>query len=168
MGCKRRFFFVEMPAALLQQINISQRKTIICECEFFAVLCSMLIWKRDLHQCNVVIHTDNDGVRDSFITCHTASRNSLPILDAILAAENDTECNSWITRVPTESNIADDPSRLQVDNLVACGCKRDEFDCTNIWLDFVCKTGRNFEEGRLTWTKSATTQQAKVVTTEFI
>ena len=79
----------------------------------------MIVWKNFLHQrnvaCNVVIHTDNDAVRDPFIACHTSSQNSFPILDAILAAENEAKCNAWITRVPTESNISDDPSRLQID-----------------------------------------------------
>ena len=41
----------------------------------------------------------------------------LPILDACLNLENDIGCNSWITRVPTQSNISDDPSRLIADSM---------------------------------------------------
>ena len=103
-----------------------------------------------LHQCNVVIHTrhtDNDAVRDTFIACHTSSKNSLPILDAILKAENESECNSWITQVPTESNISDDPSRLQIDHLLNCGCLRDNIDCAGIWSSFACKPGHGVERG---------------------
>ena len=140
-GCRRRFFSERLSPDLLCDINVSQRKTIIYECEFFSVLCAMIAWKDFLHQCNVVIHTDNDAVRDAFIACHTSSTNSLPILDAILKAENDAECNSWITRVPTESNIADDPSRLQVDHLMNCGCLRDHIGCADIWSNTVCKPG---------------------------
>ena len=91
LGCRRRFFSEKMPPELLQEINVSQRKTIIFECDFFSVLCAMVVWKDFLHQCNVVIHTDNDAVRDTFIACHTSSKNSLPILDAILKAENESE-----------------------------------------------------------------------------
>ena len=140
-GCRRRFFSEQLSPDLLREINVSQRKTIIYECEFFSVLCAMIVWKDFIHQCNVVIHTDNDAVRDAFIACHTSSANSLPILDAILEAENDAECNSWITRVPTESNIADDPSRLQVDLLMNCGCLRDRIGCSDIWSNIVCKPG---------------------------
>ena len=147
LGCRRRFFSERMPPELLQQINVSQRKTIIFECEFFSVLCAMIVWKKFLHQCNVVIHTDNDAVRDAFIACHTSSKNSLPILDAILKAENEAECNYWITRVPTESNISDDPSRLQIDYLLSCGCLRDNIDCAGIWLNFVCNSGHDMERG---------------------
>jgi hypothetical protein len=103
--------------------------------------------KEFLHQYNVVIHTGNDAVRDAFIACHTSSRNSLPILDAILKAENEAECNSWITRVPTESNISDDPSLLQIDYLLSCGCLRDNIDCAGIWLNFVCNSGHDMERG---------------------
>ena len=141
LGCRRRFFSERLSPDLLCDINVSRRKTIIYECEFFSVLCAMIDWKDFLHQCNVVIHTDNDAVRDAFIACHTSSTNSLPILDAILKAENDAECNSWITRVPTESNIADDPSRLQVDHLTNCGCLRDNIVCADIWSNTVCKPG---------------------------
>jgi len=67
---------------LLKLINVSQRKTIIFECEFFALLCALVSWKDLLFRCNVVIHTDNDAVRDCSITFHTTSENALPILDA--------------------------------------------------------------------------------------
>ena len=113
---------------------------------FLGALCNDCL-ERILHQYNVVIHTDNDAVRDAFIACHTSSRNSLPILDAILKAENEAECNSWITRVPTESNISDDPSLLQIDYLLSCGCLRDNIDCAEIWSNFVCKFGRDLESG---------------------
>ena len=147
LGCRRRFFSERLPPDLLRDINVSRRKTIIYECEFFSVLCAMTVWKEFLHQCNVVIHTDSDAVRDAFIACHTSSTNSLPILDAILRAENDAECNSWITRVPTESNISDDPSRLQIDHLMSCGCLRDSIDCATIWLNTVCKPGHVSKRG---------------------
>ena len=146
LGRRRRFFSEKLSPDLLRDINVSQRKTIIYECDFFSVLCAMIVWKDFTHQCNVVIHTDNDAVRDAFIACHTTSTNSLPILDAVLRAENDAERNSWITRVPTESNIADDPSRLLVNHLMSCGCLRDNIACADIWSNVVCKPG-NGERG---------------------
>ncbi|CAL1148965.1 unnamed protein product [Cladocopium goreaui] len=59
LGCRRRFFSERLSPDLLCDINVSRRKTIIYECEFFSVLCAMIDWKDFLHQCNVVIHTDN-------------------------------------------------------------------------------------------------------------
>ena len=60
---------------------MSRRKTIIFECDFFVLLCAMVTWKDLLFRGNVVIHTDNDAVRDCFVTCHTTSENALLILD---------------------------------------------------------------------------------------
>ena len=102
----------------------------------------MVTWKDLLFPCNVVIHTDNDAVRDCFVTCRTTRENALPILDACLKIESRSECNSWITQVPTESNIADDPSRLETQQLIECGFVRDRVGCVSIWQSMV-QTGQS-------------------------
>ena len=147
-GCKKRFFSAKLPDSLLPLINVTGRKTIIFECEFFAVLCALQIWRDLIQRSNIVIHTDNDAVRDCFISCHTTSENTIPILDACLDLECELECNTWITRVPTESNIADDPSRLVVQKLVDCGCVRDEIDCNDIWMTMVKQEVNGLKGGR--------------------
>ena len=58
-----------------------------------------------------MIYTDNDGVRDCLIACQTDSINGRPILTACLSAEFQLRGNFWYARVPTDSNIADAPSR---------------------------------------------------------
>ena len=73
-------------------------KTIIFECEFFAVFCTMWSWREKLTGCNIVIHTDNDGVRDSFISCHATSDNAVPILNACLQLEFEAAMNTWTAR----------------------------------------------------------------------
>ena len=70
----------------------------------------MVIWKDLLLRCNA----GNDDVWDCFIACRTTSQNALPILDVGLKLEFQCDCNSWITRVPAESNTADDLSRLEI------------------------------------------------------
>ena len=120
------------------KINASKRKAIIFECEFFAVFCAMCLWKGKLAGCNVVIHTDNDGVRDSSISCHTTSANALPILNACLQLEFEAAWNTWITRVPTESNIADNPSRFDVTSLIQSGCVK--FPLTPVRCCKSCRT----------------------------
>ena len=99
----------------------------------------MVTWKTHLRQCNVVIHTDNDAVGDVFIACHSMSENVLPILDACLECEIAIGCNAWISRVPTESNVADGPSRLCVQDLIDKGCQWDHISCFEIWRTMVLK-----------------------------
>ena len=54
--------------------------------------------------------TCNDGVRDSLIACQASSVNGEPILEACLKIEYELSMNLWMSRVPTDSNIAHDPS----------------------------------------------------------
>ena len=133
-GKKFRFFSERMSEMLLQKVNVTGRKTIIFECEFWAILCAMYIWKRFLSGCNVVVYTDNDGVRDSLIACHCSSENAMPILDACIRMESSLGWNVWYNRVPTESNVADDPSRLETSELQQCGCFHDNLQCEDLWL----------------------------------
>ena len=127
---------------MLDAINVTSRKTIIFECDFFAVLCALVTWQDSLRQSNVVIHTDNDAVRDCFISCHTGSDNALPILDVWLKFESNVESSVWVTRVPTESNIHDDRSRLVVQHLADNGCLRDDVDCQRIWDSMVLQSDK--------------------------
>ena len=142
-GQKMKFFSEELSSEFLEAVNVSGRKTVIFECEFFALMCALITWKDIIGQSNIVIHTDNDGVRDAFISCHTTSKNALPILDACLKVEFLLQSNTWITRVPTESNFADDPSRLPFDLLVRAGCARDRFEPLELWKMCVQQTGQD-------------------------
>ena len=78
---------------------------------------------RNLHRgAQLVVYTDNDGVRDSLIACQTSSVNGEPILEACLKIEYELGMNLWTSPVPADSNIADDPSKGHVEPLVSSGC----------------------------------------------
>ena len=141
-GNKFCFFSEKLSDALLEKLNLTGRKTIIFECEFWAILCAMYSWKQFLSGCTVVAYMDNDGVRDSLIACHCSSQNALPILDACIRLESTLEWNVWYNRVPTESNVADDPSRLEISELQQCGCDQDHLQCEDMWLLLIDEKGR--------------------------
>ena len=98
-GKKFRFFSEKVSDVMLQKVNVTVRKTIIFECEFWAILCAMYAWKQFLSGCNVVAYMDNDGVRDSLIACHCSSANATPILDACIRLESTLGWNVWYNRV---------------------------------------------------------------------
>ena len=54
--------------------------------------------------------------------------NATPILNAALEVESMLAINLWIARVPTETNVADDPSVMSCEQLLHDGCMRDVFD----------------------------------------
>ena len=89
------------------------------------------------------MYTDNDAVRDCVISCNTTSVNAVPILDACLEIESRLSLNFWIARVPTEANVADDPSRFSNDQLLQQGCQRDTIDLQMCWSRLV-----DYKEGR--------------------
>ena len=140
-GRRVRFFSQKLDPVFLERVNVTKRKTIIFECEFLAILFSFFMWKDLLKLCNVVIYTDNDAVRDCLISCNTSSVNAAPILDACLELELQLAWISWFSRVPTESNVADDPSRLETKQLIEQGCLRDHCDYEQMWLRLVHTSG---------------------------
>ena len=117
-------FSQEICDELLKMINVTSRKTAIFELEFFAIFCSFQVWRNFPKGAQLVVYADNDGVRDSLIACQTSSVNDEPILEACLKIEYGLGMNLWMSRVPTYSNIADDPSRGHVEPLVSAGCCR--------------------------------------------
>ena len=132
-GQKVRFFAEQISEMVLKSINQTGRKVVIFECQFFAALCALVVWRDVITESNVVLYTDNGAVRDSVIACHTTSLDAMPILDSFLRLEGEIQCNIWVTRVPTESNIADNPARMQLTELLQSGCKRDRFQSDDFW-----------------------------------
>ena len=120
---------------IVQEINKSQRKTVIFELELFAILCAVMVWKQFISGCAVVAYTDNDAVRDCLISCNTSSTNAKPILDRYLLAEHQFSFNAWLARVPTDSNIADAPSRGDCEFVKSLGASRTEVDVRLLWDD---------------------------------
>ena len=69
--------------------------------------------------------------------CQTDSLNGQPILDAFLRAEFNLRSNFWYARVPTDSNIADWPSRNEPEELSSLCDSRDRFESLQMfdaWL----------------------------------
>ena len=123
-----QYFSVHADAVLREKLNVSQKKTIIFELEFFTIWCALHSWSKWFRDSQVVLYTDNDGVRDCLIACQTDSTNGRQILDACLRAEFELRGNFWFARVPTDSNIADWPSRNDLGFFTDMRCDRAEFD----------------------------------------
>ena len=123
-----QYFSVHADLALREKLNGTRRKTIIFELEFFTIWCALHNWSKWLQDSQVVIYTDNDGVRDCLIACQTDSLNGRQILDACLRAEFGLRGNFWFARVPTDSNIADWPSRNELEFFTDRCCDRAVFN----------------------------------------
>ena len=97
----------------------------------------------------VVCCTDTDGVKDALIACQSSSANSTPILHAILQLEFDLKWNAWFSRVPTESNILDPPSRGEFQTLLSEGVPRHDIDLEDMWSELLALSKRGGEYQQL-------------------
>ena len=95
-GKVTHFFSANLKDDLVFDINKSQRKTIMCELELFAILCAVTVidWRQFITNCAVVVYTDNDAARDCLISCNTSSSNARSILDLYLKVEFQSSCNA--------------------------------------------------------------------------
>ena len=134
-GKATHFFATSLKDNLVDDINKSQRKTIIFELELFAILCAVIGWRQFITNCAAVVYTDNDAVRDCLIACNTSSSNARPILDLYLKVEFQSSFNAWMSRVPTDSNIADAPSRGDCKSLRALGASETDVNVEMVWND---------------------------------
>ena len=138
---------VFLPDHLLTKLNVTNRKTIIFECELFAIFVAMQCWSTKLQDSQVVVCIDNEGVKDALIVCQTSIINATPILCAILQLEFDLRWNAWFSRVPTESNIADAPPRGETQQLIDNGILQCNIDIDGMWTKLlVLATRGNYDQ----------------------
>ena len=97
-----RFFSEKLTPQLLLDVNPPRKKTAIFECEFFALLCSIVVWS-DLMSGSAVFYTDNNAVRDCLKSCNAGNAVAKRILIAVLALECTKQITRWYARVPTDS-----------------------------------------------------------------
>ena len=120
-----RFFSTDLSTDMLQLLGSSEKETVIFECEMIAVSIALDLWKSELSNAGVVTFVDNNSARDYIISAKTSSAAAKVILRKILVDEENLGLDFWIARVPSPSNIADLPSRREVDLLLKLGARRD-------------------------------------------
>ena len=101
-GTPVAFFSHKLTSDVVASLNPNGRQTAIFECEFFAVFCAFWLWGRRITDA-VVIYTDNNGVRDTLISCVSRNVTARKILIATMALECIMQITPWYARVPTKS-----------------------------------------------------------------
>ena len=105
--------------------------TIIQELEMLALLIALSLWNSFISHRRVVIFTDSESVRGSFLK--TWSNNNLcsNLLWKIFQVEESSMCQVWLERVPSHSNPADLMSREKV--IKWKGIERQQVDVNSLW-----------------------------------
>eukprot|EP00438_Fugacium_kawagutii_P035604 Skav231834 [mRNA] locus=scaffold2215:32096:32728:+ [translate_table: standard] len=100
----------------------------IYEVETLAILVALLLWGKVVANAQIVFYLDNDASRSGFIRGSGATEAADKIIQTFCHFENALNVRSWFSRVPSHSNLGDDPSRLRDSTLLALGAKKSSVD----------------------------------------
>lgn len=100
----------------------------IYELELLPMLVAVLVWGKLFKGSQVVFYGDNDAARASFIAGRASTSAGERIMSSFVTHELQLQLKSWFSRVPTSSNIADGPSRLDCQLVEQLGSKISELN----------------------------------------
>jgi hypothetical protein len=108
----------------------------IYELELLPVHIALLLWSHRLRSSHVVMYLDNDAARAALCKGYGATDAAQGIVQKVMERECCCELKTWFARVPTHSNIADGPSRLQCHEVELLGSRKLEVDWNVVLEDF--------------------------------
>ena len=116
----------------------------IFELELLPVWISLVEWEGHLENSQCVFYLDNEAARGSLINGSSSQTQGAQLVRAFVWTEMKIQVKVWFARVPTSSNIADDPSRMQVKELESRNIRRRNIH----WKTLLAKMRK---EGSITW-----------------
>jgi hypothetical protein len=124
-GCCEQFGDLVDPE-LLSRWQKEGSKQVIHQAELLPAVVSRDLWKvRMLHR-RTILFVDNDAARVSLIKGSSSNVHSDRLVWAFHDMDLSNQCRLWIARVPTHSNPADPPSRLDFRT------NESTFSCTTV------------------------------------
>jgi len=97
------------------------KKQPVGQAEIWPVLAAKRTWRNLLAHARVLWFLDNESAREALVKSYSPVDASREILWMVAKEEAVTPTLSWFARVPTLSNPADDPSRLEFGPLLKAG-----------------------------------------------
>ena len=116
-----RVFGSHVPPPLLSEWHQSGKEHLIGQVELYAVAVARELWKVSLHNRRVILFIDNWPVIDTFVPGTARQKSWRQLLMSIERTDLEMPSQIWATRVPSESNVADPPSRGDVETLKFLG-----------------------------------------------
>ena len=113
----------------LAALGANSKRTIIMEAEFLALICALQVWAGLIRNAPVTAFIDNNSCRDIIISAKGRSKTVKCLLQHFLKLEHDCGIIMWVARVPSPSNIADEPSRRSMHSI---SWRRSLVSCTDI------------------------------------
>lgn len=111
-------FGLAIPDHIVRGWQSGNKRQTIAQAELAPALLARLTWGEALKECEVVHYIDNEGSKFSLIKGYSPSLACSRLLGSIWQEEARLGSLTWFDRVPSPSNIADGPSRLDFSNPV--------------------------------------------------
>ena len=119
-GRVEAFFGGEVPNGIMS-LFLAKSRNLIYELEVLPVLISIWMWGDRLTRSQVCWYLDNEASCSAFIKGQGATHLAASMVGAFTEDEMRLQVNSWFARVPSLSNLADSPSRLEDQLLLDLG-----------------------------------------------
>ena len=100
-----------IPPYLVDHWRVDSPKQAIAQCEAFAVVLSRYVLSSWVTSRRCIFFVDNEGAREVLIKGSSRSRTLLSISALFFELEDRDHAITWLERVPSDSNVADAPSR---------------------------------------------------------
>ena len=123
-----------VPKEIMQSL-MSFSKNPIYELEVMPCLIAALMWRKFLKGVHLVMYLDNEAARTAFLRGSGATDASELLVRRFLQVEMEDQWSVWFARVPTHSNPADSPSRLQFTEAEAIGSVRSHIQWNEVLLE---------------------------------
>lgn len=121
-----RFFGEVLSDEITRCWSGGSREQLVYEAEVLPYAVALHVWRSHLDGCCLFVYIDNEASRFSWIA-GTADREIVQrMIHHALCLESNLGLYPYFNRVPSHSNLADDPSRGKFDFLMSLGGVRDD------------------------------------------
>ena len=120
-----RFFSFELDENLRKCLGEQQKQQIIFEAETLAAVAAILLWKEYLGNRRCIVFVDNEGTKFSMLKARSDNFVVDKLVELFATFESTSQVITWIDRVASKSNIADKPSRGDIEELIASKSHND-------------------------------------------
>ena len=105
------FFSEEVSQDVIANIKRADQETVIFELEGLAIAIAMYAFEKHVRGKRVVVFTDNKSAQSCLIKCKSENLHMNLIMRFICSMEERLGMMTWVERVPSQSNPADELSR---------------------------------------------------------
>ena len=117
------FFGLAVPRHVCLALGADTTDFIIQQIELLPIRSALWTFREILRGCAFVGFVDNEGARHAVIGAYTRGARGIGLVDAIGNEIAELQAHPWWARVPSPSNLADAPSRLDFEDLRGRGAR---------------------------------------------